>query len=162
MSVSGLHFERDHPRKSPSQLTVDEILDRLEVLGGPDETISVAVVKQCERAHFEIAIFDGDRQCDGVAARKRSMSSCVLKASGHGRSYPDDVKPGLGRGVDVQKSRRTNELRSIRDGAAADAPPRARISAKVADHRGVRQRRVLSAAAVVEAGAIAVDEGILA
>lgn len=52
----GLKIPRD-PTRSPSQLDVDEVLERLEVLGVPEAEISVAIMRRKDRSsYFEVRV----------------------------------------------------------------------------------------------------------
>jgi len=55
VGVDGLFIRRD-PRKSPNQLDVDEVLDRLEVLGVPSGSIKIAMMQDKRGPFFEIQI----------------------------------------------------------------------------------------------------------
>lgn len=56
VSIQGLHIVRD-PSSERMLLSVDDVLDRLNVLEVPDHTIAVAVVRTSSgKAHFEIRV----------------------------------------------------------------------------------------------------------
>jgi hypothetical protein len=56
LDSDGLKIPRD-PTRSPAQLDVDEILERLDVLGVPEAEISIAVMRRKARSsYFEVRV----------------------------------------------------------------------------------------------------------
>lgn len=56
LDADGLKIPRD-PIRSPSQLDVDEILERLDVLGVPEAEISIAIMSRKDRSsYFEVRV----------------------------------------------------------------------------------------------------------
>lgn len=56
LDADGLKIPRD-PIRSPSQLDVDEILERLEVLGVPETEIFIAIIRRKDRSsYFEVRV----------------------------------------------------------------------------------------------------------
>lgn len=55
VSARGLHIERD-PRRFPNQLEVDEVYECLEILGVPENTMSLLLKMRGKHAYFEIHV----------------------------------------------------------------------------------------------------------
>lgn len=51
LDADGLKIPRD-PQRSPDQLDVDEVLERLDVLGVPEAEISIAIMRRKDRSSF--------------------------------------------------------------------------------------------------------------